>query len=288
VAGTRRFLEGRGVDICPLAEQWERLEEEGKTVTGLARAGQLEGLVAMADTVKPSAAEAVAALKEMGLRVMMITGDNWRTAAAIADRVGIERRDVLAEVLPADKAAAIQALRQGGGRVGMVGDGINDAPALATADLGLAMGSGTDAAIEAAQVTLMRDDPRAVPAAIRLGRATLGKIKQNLFWALGYNVLGIPVAALGLLDPIIAGAAMALSSVSVVTNALLLRRFNPSSSPGSLARRQHWEKNDGDGNHGPGHDLRSLQAIGDPGADGPRGDQRRGGRSPDQAGGREA
>jgi len=158
---------------------------------------------------------------------MMLTGDNRRTAQAIARQVGIDPADVEAEVLPGDKAAFIQRLREAGQVVAMVGDGINDAPALAAADLGIAMGTGTDVAVEAGDVTLMSGDPRGVVGAVRLGRMTVRKIKQNLFWALVYNTLGIPLAALGYLSPILAGAAMALSSVSVVSNATLLKRYNP-------------------------------------------------------------
>jgi Cu+-exporting ATPase len=234
VCGTRRLLSDQGVALAPLEAAWQRLESEGKTVIGVAVAGRPAGLVAVADTVKETSAEAVAALRALGLRVVMITGDNRRTALAIARQVGIDEASVRAEVLPADKAAAIRALRQGtpdrAPVVGMVGDGINDAPALASADVGFALGTGTDVAIEAGGVILMRGDLRGVPAAIRLSRATLRKIKQNLFWALAYNTLGIPIAALGQLSPVLAGAAMALSSVSVVTNASLLRRFDPSAA----------------------------------------------------------
>jgi Cu+-exporting ATPase len=155
----------------------------------------------------------------------MLTGDNRRAAEAVARRLGIQ--EVRAEVLPADKAAAVDALRKDGARVAMVGDGVNDAPALAAADLGIAMGSGTDVAMHAAGVTLMRSDPRLVPAALDIARRTHAKIRQNLFWAFVYNVVGIPLAALGFLSPVVAGAAMALSSVSVVGNTLLLKRWNP-------------------------------------------------------------
>jgi P-type Cu+ transporter len=229
VAGTRRLLEARGVDVAPLEDSWRRLEEEGRTVLGVALDGHAAGLVAVADVVKDEAAAAVAELRALGLQVLMITGDNRRTALNIARQVGIAVEDVLAEVLPAQKADAVEALKRQAGAavVGMVGDGINDAPALAAADVGLAIGTGTDVAIETADVILMRGDLRSLPTAIRLSRATLHKIRQNLFWALAYNTLGIPVAALGLLSPILAGAAMALSSVSVVTNASLLRRFRP-------------------------------------------------------------
>jgi len=238
LAGTRRLLEERGVAGEPAEARWAALEAEGKSVLALAVDGEVRALCAVADVVKPSSAEAVRELRELGLRVVMLTGDNRATALAIARQVGLAEEDVRAEVLPAGKAAAVRALREerpagtrgpGAARplVAMVGDGVNDAPALAAADLGVALGTGADVAIEAAGVILMRGDLRGVAAAIRLSRATLRKIKQNLFWALAYNALGIPVAALGYLSPILAGAAMALSSVSVVSNASLLRRFDP-------------------------------------------------------------
>jgi len=225
LVGAPRLLAARGVDATSLAATVERLEAEGKSVAAVAVDGRAIGVLGVADTVREGSAAAVAALHALGLRVVMITGDNRRTALSIARQVGISGEDVLAEVLPAQKAEAVSRLRDAGGaRVAMVGDGINDAPALAAADVGMAIGTGTDVAIETADVILMRGDLRAIPAAIRLSRATLRKIKQNLFWALAYNTLGIPVAAVGLLSPILAGAAMALSSVSVVTNATMLRR----------------------------------------------------------------
>ena len=200
-----------------------KLEDEGKTAMLMAIGGKLEGILAVADTLKESSKEAITELMNMGIDVYMITGDNRRTAAAIAKQVGIE--NVLAEVLPENKADEVEKLKKQGKKVAMVGDGINDAPALATADIGMAVGTGTYVAIEAADITLMRGDLKTIPAAIRLSRKTMRKIKQNLFWAFIYNIIGIPFAALGLLNPMIAGGAMAFSSVSVVTNSLSLKRI---------------------------------------------------------------
>ncbi|BAF60432.1 soluble P-type ATPase [Pelotomaculum thermopropionicum SI] len=216
-------MQENGVDVSGLTADVEKLEEEGKTAMLMAVDGKPAAIIGVADTIKESSKEAINRLKEMGLEVWMLTGDNRRTAEAIARQVGVEK--VLAEVLPEDKAKQVEKLRGQGKVVGMVGDGINDAPALVTADVGFAIGTGTDVAIEAADITLIRGDLRGVAAAIRLSRATIKNIKQNLFWALVYNTVGIPVAALGLLNPVIAGAAMAFSSVSVVANALRLRRF---------------------------------------------------------------
>ena len=233
LVGNRKLLRDNGIDPSPAAEEMERLESEGKTAMLVARVpagtneGRLVGIVADADTVKPSAADAVAALRDRGIDVMMITGDNERTARAVAERVGIDPENVRAEVLPEDKSAAVEAIQADGRQAMMVGDGVNDAPALAVAHVGTAIGSGTDVAIEAADVTLMRDDPLDVAKAIRISDATLQKIKQNLVWALGYNTLMIPLASLGLLQPALAAGAMALSSVSVLTNSLLFRRYNP-------------------------------------------------------------
>jgi Cu+-exporting ATPase len=223
--GTRKMMSENSIDITGLAFGVEKLEEEGKTAMFMAVDGSLAAVIGVADTIKESSKEAIDRLKKMGLEVWMLTGDNMRTAAAIARQVGID--NVLAEVLPEDKASQVELLRGQGKIVGMVGDGINDAPALVTADIGFAIGTGTDVAIEAADITLMRGDLGGVAAAISLSRATMRNIKQNLFWALFYNTIGLPVAALGLLNPVLAGAAMALSSVSVVSNALRLRRFKP-------------------------------------------------------------
>ena len=222
---TTKWMAGQGIVSDELAESLQNMEMEGKTTVLLTVDGFVAGALAVADTLKDTAAQAVKSMEEMGLAVYMITGDNARTAAAIAEQVGI--RNVLAEVLPAGKAAEVLKLKAAGHVVAMAGDGINDAPALATADVGIAMGTGTDVAMEAAAITLVRGDLRSIPVAIALSRATMSNIRQNLFWALIYNVIGIPVAAAGLLSPIVAGTAMAFSSVSVITNALRLRTFNP-------------------------------------------------------------
>ena len=227
LVGNRKLLADDGIDASSAAETMERLEGEGKTAMLVARAGDLIGVVADADTVKPSAADAVAALRDRGIDVMMITGDNERTARAVAEQVGIDPDNVRAGVLPEDKSDAVEAIQDEGRQAMMVGDGVNDAPALAVAHVGTAIGSGTDVAIEAADVTLMRDDPLDVVKAIRVSDATLQKIKQNLVWALGYNTMMIPLASLGLLQPALAAGAMALSSVSVLTNSLLFRRYEP-------------------------------------------------------------
>jgi Cu+-exporting ATPase len=203
-------------------------ESEGRTAVAVAWDGKVRGLLVVADTVKPTSAEAVASLRALGLRPVLLTGDNEATARAVAAEVGID--EVIAEVLPSEKAAVIQRLQAEGRIVAMAGDGVNDAPALAQADLGLAIGTGTDVAIEASDLTLVSGDLRAAADAIRLSRATLRTIKQNLGWAFGYNVAAIPLAAAGLLNPLIAGLAMAFSSVSVVANALRLRRFRPTGS----------------------------------------------------------
>lgn len=212
---------GHALDDALLAP----LQSAGKTVVGLLADQRFMGLLAIADPLRVTTADAVAKLQQMRVEVLMLTGDNQRTAAAIAQRVGIQHFE--AEVLPQRKSAAIVELKARGRHVGMVGDGINDAPALAAADVSFAMGAGSDVALEAADITLMRDDLMDIAAAISLSRATLRKIRQNLFFAFIYNVLGIPLAALGMLNPVIAGAAMAASSVSVVSNSLLLKRWKP-------------------------------------------------------------
>jgi Cu+-exporting ATPase len=228
--GNRALMDARGIELGPWVAQAEALAAQGKTVVYLAFAGRLVAVIAAADVLKPEAPAVVAALRGLGLDVVMLTGDHRRTAEAIARQAGIDR--VLAQVLPEDKARIVATLQAEGMLVAMVGDGINDAPALAQADVGIAMGSGTDVAIEAADVTLMRGDLRGVVAAVELSRQTIRVIKQNLVWAFGYNVVLIPLAA-GvlfplwgvLLSPMLAGAAMAFSSVSVVANSLRLKRW---------------------------------------------------------------
>ena len=210
-----------------LGQQAIDLEAQGKTVMLVEADGNPAGLLATTDSVKPHARETVAALTSLGIEVWMLTGDNPATAAAVARQASIPAANVLARLLPQAKVESIHRLQASGKRVAMVGDGVNDAPALAAADLGVAVASGADVAIEAAGITLVRDDLRTVVAAIELSRAVLRKVRQNLFWALGYNVVGIPVAGLGYLSPLVAGTAMALSSVSVTTNSTLLRRFEP-------------------------------------------------------------
>ena len=227
LVGNRKLLRDHGIDPSPVEDDLERLENEGKTAMLVTLNGQLLGIVVDADTIKESATEAITQLHEREIDVWMITGDNERTARAVAEQVGIDPDNVQAEVLPEDKADVVEEIQSDGRRVMMIGDGVNDAPALAAAYVGTAIGSGTDVAIEAADVTLMRDDPLDVLKAIRISAGTLSKVKQNLGWALAYNTALIPLASLGLLQPVLAAAAMAFSSVSVLTNTLLFRRYTP-------------------------------------------------------------
>ena len=220
--GNRRLMETNGLSVGGLEDTMRILEEQGKTAMLLGGAGGIYGIIAVADTIKENSLAAVKALKNEKVEVIMLTGDNERTARAIAKQLGIE--NVIANVLPGEKAGVIKELQAKGKVVAMVGDGINDAPAMAQADIGIAIGSGSDVAKETGGIILIRDDVRDVVAGIRLSKATMRKIKQNLFWAFFYNTVGIPIAALGLLNPIIAAAAMALSSLSVVTNSAMLKR----------------------------------------------------------------
>lgn len=221
--GNRRLMEEAEVSIGDRKEDLFKLEEEGKTAMLLSIDGRLAGIIAVADQLKDNSQKAIDELKAMGLEIYMITGDNERTAQAIAREIGIDK--VLAEVLPENKAEVVEEIKAEGKHVGMVGDGINDAPALAASDVGFAIGTGTDVAMEAADITLMRGDLEGVVTAIRLSHRTMRTIKQNLFWAFFYNTVGIPFSALGFLNPMVAGAAMAFSSVSVVSNSLRLRNF---------------------------------------------------------------
>jgi len=233
--GSLRWMAELGVDMAPVAAQAADLQMSGATVSAMAEqqadGTKLLALLAFADEPKPGAKEALATLKARGIQTVMISGDNRGAAEAMAKRLGLDAKDVLAEVLPGDKAAKVAALKADGKAVAFVGDGVNDAPALAAADVGMAManpnGGGTDVAMHAAGITLMRGDPLLVAAALDISRRTVSKIRQNLFWAFAYNAAGIPLAALGYLSPVVAGAAMALSSVSVMTNALLLKRWTP-------------------------------------------------------------
>ncbi|MDO8447862.1 MAG: heavy metal translocating P-type ATPase [Rhodoferax sp.] len=231
--GSLRWMDELKVDTRPMAVEAAALQAQGATVSAMAeRTTQgltLRALLAFGDEPKPGAKEALAALRVRGIKTVMISGDNQGAAEAMAHRLGLrpEEGEVMAEVLPGDKAAKVMALKEGGHTVAMVGDGVNDAPALAAADVGMAMGNGTDVAMHAAGITLMRGDPRLVAAALEISDRTVAKIRQNLFWAFAYNVAGIPLAALGFLNPVVAGAAMAMSSVSVMSNALLLKRWKP-------------------------------------------------------------
>jgi Cu+-exporting ATPase len=250
--GVHGVVDGRAVVAGRagwLADQWaialpgeltasiDRAQDAGRTAVAVGWDGQARGVLVVADTLKPTSAQAVEELRSLGLRPVLLTGDNARAAVAVAAEVGIPAVDVIAEVLPAGKVDAVAGLQQQGQVVAMVGDGVNDAAALAQADLGIAMGTGTDVAIEAADLTLVRGDLRTAVDAIRLSRSTLGTIKGNLFWAFAYNIAAIPLAMAGLLNPLVAGAAMAFSSVFVVTNSLRLRRFQPVSTEPTEATR---------------------------------------------------
>jgi Cu+-exporting ATPase len=231
LAGRAALLEREGRSLPPeLAAAVAAEEGRGRTAVAVAWDGEARAVLAVADTVKPTSAEAVARFRALGLRPMLVTGDNAAVARSVAAQVGIDPDDVVAEVLPAGKVDVVARLQERGGVVAMVGDGVNDAAALARADLGLAMGTGTDVAIEASDITLVRGDLRAAADAVRLARRTLGTIRGNLFWAFAYNVAALPLAAAGLLNPMLAGAAMAFSSVFVVLNSLRLRRFAPAST----------------------------------------------------------
>jgi len=234
LVGRRTWLEQEWSIHAPadLLASAKAAEADGQTPVWVAWDGAARGVIVVADTIKDTSAQAIAQFRTLGLRPILLTGDNSKAAHAVAALVGIGRQDVISEVLPAGKASEVKALQASGSIVAMVGDGVNDAAALAQADLGLAMGTGSDVAIEASDLTLVRGDLRAAADAIRLSRATLKTIRGNLFWAFAYNIAAIPLAALGLLNPVIAGAAMAFSSVFVVSNSLRLRRFSPQTKPG--------------------------------------------------------
>ena len=258
--GSLRWMNELKVELGPLAARSAELQAQGATVSAMAERVSVQGgsgeaigrdagsadmigryvlraLMAFGDEPKPGAKEALALLRARGIQTVMISGDNHGAALAMGARLGLAPEDVMAEVLPGDKATQIAKLKVGGHVVAMVGDGVNDAPALAAADVGFAMGSGTDVAMHAAGITLMRGDVALVAAALDISDRTVAKIRQNLFWAFGYNTAGIPLAALGFLNPMLAGAAMALSSVSVISNALLLKRWRPRAvAPGATPR----------------------------------------------------
>lgn len=225
--GTADLMKDNGIDIRKYNDKIHSLENDGKTTVIIGKNDQIIGLIGIADTIKKDSKEAIKQIKSMGIDIYMITGDNQRTAEAIGKQVGIKKDNILANVLPKNKADEVEKLKKEGSVVAMVGDGINDAPALATADIGMAIGSGSDIAIESGDIALMNNSLKTIVSAINLSKKTMNKIKQNLFWAFFYNTLGIPVAALGFLTPIIAGTAMSFSSVSVVSNSLLLKRFKP-------------------------------------------------------------
>jgi Cu+-exporting ATPase len=221
--GNRKILKKFGVSFDSMEQQLSELESAGKTVMILAVEQKIAGLIAVADTLKESSGAAISALKKLGIEIIMLTGDNEKTARVVAQNVGIDK--VIANVLPAEKASVIKKIQSEEKVVAMVGDVINDAPALAQADIGIAIGSGSDIAKETGGIILIKDDIMDVARAVKLSRATMRKIKQNLFWALAYNTGAVPIAALGLLNPIIAALAMALSSISVIANSSLLKRF---------------------------------------------------------------
>jgi Cu2+-exporting ATPase len=236
VVGNRKLMADESVDLGSLAARRDELAATGRTAVFVAVDGRAAGVIAMADAPRDTAAAAVAALHDTGVRVVMLTGDNEATARRIADQLGID--EVIAEVLPGDKAAQVKALQTAGRRVAMVGDGVNDAPALAQADVGIAIGAGTDVAIETADIVLMRSDPLDVPVALRIGKGTLRKMRQNLGWAIGYNAIALPIAAgvfepaFGLvLRPEIAALTMSGSSLIVAVNALLLKRLDLPAPP---------------------------------------------------------
>ena len=236
IVGNRKLMADESVDLGSLAARRDELAATGRTAVFVAVDGRAAGVIAMADAPRDTAAAAVAALHDTGVRVVMLTGDNEATARRIADQLGID--EVIAEVLPGDKAAQVKALQTAGRRVAMVGDGVNDAPALAQADVGIAIGAGTDVAIETADIVLMRSDPLDVPVALRIGRGTLRKMRQNLGWAIGYNAIALPIAAgvfepaFGLvLRPEIAALTMSGSSLIVAVNALLLKRLDLPAPP---------------------------------------------------------
>jgi P-type Cu+ transporter len=240
VVGREALFRQLGMTVpADVADQRRRWEQAGRTTVLAGWDGQVRGAVAVADTVKPSAAAAVAGLRRLGLRTMLLTGDSQATAQAVAAEAGTD--EVIAGALPGHKVAVITGLQARGHRVAMVGDGVNDGPALAVADLGLALGTGTDVAISAADLILLRDDLGAVPDAIALARGTLAVIRGNLTWAFGYNIAAIPLAAAGFLNPLIAGAAMAASSAFVVGNSVRLRRFGAPAT----ASRQSWPQRAG-------------------------------------------
>ncbi|MDP4195611.1 MAG: HAD-IC family P-type ATPase, partial [Bacteroidota bacterium] len=221
IIGNEKLLKDYSLSFEGFVHHFNRLSDEGKTVVFAAIDGELKGILAIEDPIKQSSREALSELKKMGIKIVMLTGDNKKTASAIAKRIGIE--SFSAEILPEDKAKEVKKYQKGGEIVAMVGDGINDAPALAQSNLGIAMGNGTDVAIETADITLLRGDLNGIVNAIKLSKKTIKTIKQNLFWAFIYNVLGIPLAAIGMLNPMFAALAMSFSSVSVVSNSLRLR-----------------------------------------------------------------